>query len=418
MPMRRFRDLAFARIIEGAAGTSSAPPGAGQQPDVAGLPQRDAIAEALGLERYPLVDLRADLGEALVERERTLVIESMNAVREVIRLRARNKDNIGRGDHAKPLGCYVADFTVSPPDVVAADDQAGIAARGNLGRTFPAIVRFSNSEPKDVIDFRSATVGLAIKVKLDPAEHPNKEFLFDAGTEQDFVAGGLDTFVSRNIIDYADLFRLRIHPLANALTIIDRHPEAFEVFGKAPLRRLFSLSSGTAPMVLEKRFSSLLPYAWGNAAVKYRFEPCHAFDRSNATFSRFDDNYQAKVVTEFLKSHDICYVMKIQARPRPGSDDERSLIDRTFPIEDAMACWPEPGAEKEFPGAQFREVARVRIKSGTRAMDDRACERLAFNPWNGLKAHQPLGSLSRARLAVYKASELARNELYKAAPAQ
>ena len=173
MPMRRFRDLAFARIIEGAAGTSSAPPGAGQQPDVAGLPQRDAIAEALGLERYPLVDLRADLGEALVERERTLVIESMNAVREVIRLRARNKDNIGRGDHAKPLGCYVADLTVSPPDVVAADDQAGIAARGNLGRTFPAIVRFSNSEPKDVIDFRSATVGLAIKVKLDPAEHPN-----------------------------------------------------------------------------------------------------------------------------------------------------------------------------------------------------------------------------------------------------
>ena len=51
-------------------------------------------------------------------------------------------------------------------------------------------------------------------------------------------------------------------------------------------------------------------------------------------------------------------------------------------------------------------------------MDDRDCERLAFNPWNGLKAHQPLGSLSRARAAVYKASELARKDLHEAAHPQ
>lgn len=381
-----------------------------------GLPMQDPIAEALALERYPLVDLRADLGETLVEGERALVLESMNAVREVIRLRARDKDNIGRGDHAKSLGCYEAEFTVSASDVVAADDQAGIAARGHLGRTFPAFVRFSNSEPKDVSDYRSATVGLAVKVELDPAEHSSEEFLFGAGAEQDFVAGGLDTFVSRNIVDYAELFRLRIHPVANALAIHDRHPAAFEVFGKEPLRRLVSPSSNSAPMALEKRFSSLLPYAWGHAAVKFRFEPCHRFDRGEATFSRFDDDYQAKVIKEFLEGNDICYVMTIQARPRPRSDDERTLIDRTFPIDDATVSWPDPESGKAGPVAEFREVARVRIRSKTPAIDEGDCERLAFNPWNGLKAHQPLGSLSRARAAVYKASELARKDLEAAAP--
>lgn len=402
---------------------SSVSTGLGQQAvcpsaDVAALPQGDPIAEALGLERYPLVDLRQDLGEVLIEKEAELVCRSIGAVREVIRLRATDQDNIGRGDHAKPIGCYDAEFTVSSADVVRADDQAGIAAPANLGKTFPAIVRFSNSEPKDVSDYRSATMGLAVKVTLDAAEHPKEQFLFERSGEQDFVAGGLDTFVSRNIVDYADLLELRIHPIRNALRIMDRHPEAYWVFGKEPLLRWLNPISSSAPMVLDKTFSSLVPYAWGDAAVKYRFEPCHEFDRSTVEFSRFDDSYQSKVVAEFLRSKDICYVLKIQVRPRPGSDDERSAIDRTFPIDDATARWPQPGEGTDTAGAAFHEVARVRIASGTPAKSDPVCEKEAFNPWSGLKAHQPLGSLSRARAAVYKASELVRKELYRTMPQQ
>jgi hypothetical protein len=67
-------------------------------------------------------------------------------------------------------------------------------------------------------------------------------------------------------------------------------------------------------------------------------------------------------------------------------------------------------------GAEFREVARVQIKRGSMAMSDRACEDLAFNPWNGLKAHQPLGSLNRARLSVYKRSEWVRKDIDRAMP--
>jgi hypothetical protein len=382
------------------------------EPRAPGAPGSVALAgEAFTLQRYPVVDLRVDLGESLIEGEEALVRRSMRAVEDVIRQRARDPGNVGRGDHAKPLGCYRAGFTVSPPGTVRADDRAGIAGPENLGRTFEAVVRLSNSEPKDVPDLRSATTGLAIKVALDPAGLARDDLLPGGGAEQDFVAGGLERFVSRSIVEYAELFELRIHPFRNALRIRSRHPDAFTVFGAEPLLRSLRLTAAAVPLVLEQRFSSLLPYAWGAAAVKYRFEPCHAFDRRTARFSRFDAGYQAKVLTEFLRSNDVCYVMKVQARPRAGSEDERRVIAAAFPIEDATVSWPEPGAEAGRVSAAFQEVARVRIKAGSSALAEPACERLAFNPWNGLKAHQPLGSLNRARLAVYRRSESVRTEI-------
>jgi hypothetical protein len=301
---------------------------------------------------------------------------------------------------------------VSSRDVVRAEDQLGIARPENLGRMFEAEVRLSNSEPKDVPDLRSATTGLAVKVTLDPATHAGDDRLLGQEPKQDFVGGGLvDRFVSRSIVDYTDLIELRIHTYRNAFKIWSRHPEAFSVFGTGPLLRSVSLSATAAPLVLEKRFSSLLPYAWGSAAVKFRFEPCHAFDRSAASFNRFDAGYQAKVLAEFLRSSDVCYVMKVQRRPRAGSEDDRRVIASAFPIEDATVVWPEPGPQTPGPSAEFREVARVTIKRGSTPMGDDACEGLAFNPWNGLKAHQPLGSLNRARLAVYKHSESVRKQL-------
>lgn len=365
------------------------------------------------LDPYPPAPLRSDLGESLVACERELVRDAMDSVDEVIRLReSRDRTNLGRGDHAKPLGCYNAQFTVAAPDVVRAEDRTGIARPENLGRTFPARVRLSNSEPKNVSDFRSATTGLAVKVVLDSATYPGGDFLLEGHGEQDFVAGGLQTFVSDNIADYADLFRLRIHQYSNALRISQRHPEAFAVFGTDPLLRYLNPSSSVAPMVLEQKwFSSLVPYAWGNWAVKFRFERCHDFDRDAYGFSRFDPGYQRKIVSEFLQDHDICYIMKIQKRPRPGTADESQAIDNAFPVEDAKVEWPDPGQATGAWTAEFREVGRLRIEAGTAAMDDRACENLAFNPWKGLKAHQPLGSLNRARWAVYQRSEWVRKDI-------
>jgi hypothetical protein len=404
--------LRLAVLGAACASAASAEEDRAQAPDAVGL-QGDPLAEALGLKRYPLVELRGDLGEAQVHQEVELVRKSIDAANGVVQKRAREKGIFGRGDHGKSLGCYKARFAVSGADIVRPQHRAGIATPENLGRTFEAVVRFSNSEPKDVSDFRSATMGLAVKVLLDPAQPAKDQFLLERSGVQDFVAGGLGTFVSPSISEYADLFSLRIDPFSNALPIIARHPDGFRVFFKEPLLRLANPSPGAAPIVLENSFSSLLPYAWGSAAVKFRFEPCHRFKRSDREFSRFDSDYQSKVITRFLRKNDICYVMKIQVRPRPGSDDEKLVIDKKYPLDDATVRWPEPGDAETTPGAQFHEVARLTIAQGTNAMDEQACECLAFNPWHGLKAHQPLGSLNRARALVYKESEAVRKPIYR-----
>jgi hypothetical protein len=75
-----------------------------------------------------------------------------------------------------------------------------------------------------------------------------------------------------------------------------------------------------------------------------------------------------------------------------------------MPIEDASVPWPEDRspylavARISVP----RQVAWSEAKSAT--LDDR----LAFNPWHGLSAHRPIGSIMRARKMAYRRSALAR----------
>ncbi len=72
----------------------------------------------------------------------------------------------------------------------------------------------------------------------------------------------------------------------------------------------------------------------------------------------------------------------------------------TMPIEDATAVWPVA----ESP---FVPVARVRIPKQTawsRQLSVEIDDKTAFNPWQGLQAHRPLGSVNRARKASYEMS--------------
>ncbi len=71
-----------------------------------------------------------------------------------------------------------------------------------------------------------------------------------------------------------------------------------------------------------------------------------------------------------------------------------------MPIEDASVEW----SQEDSP---YIAVARVRVgpqvafsERGAQGFDDR----LSFNPWHGLEAHQPLGGVMRARRSVYAAS--------------
>jgi len=72
----------------------------------------------------------------------------------------------------------------------------------------------------------------------------------------------------------------------------------------------------------------------------------------------------------------------------------------TMPIEQAHKPWPEEHSA-------YIQVARLVVPpqdSFDEFIEPRQDDALAFSPWRGLAAHQPLGSIMRVRRAVYEAS--------------
>jgi hypothetical protein len=69
----------------------------------------------------------------------------------------------------------------------------------------------------------------------------------------------------------------------------------------------------------------------------------------------------------------------------------------TTPIEDATVEWKEDDSP-------WAPVARLRIPpQAVAAPGGDACEEMAFDPWHALVEHRPLGSMNRARRAIYPA---------------
>jgi hypothetical protein len=75
-----------------------------------------------------------------------------------------------------------------------------------------------------------------------------------------------------------------------------------------------------------------------------------------------------------------------------------------MPIEDASVPWPEDHSP-------YVPVGRITIppqvawsEAGSATIDDR----LAFDPWQGLTARRPIGSIMRARKMAYRQSAQAR----------
>jgi hypothetical protein len=111
---------------------------------------------AAGLEPYPLIPLRKDLGEFLIEGEQAYVQQALGSVEKVIKFRMTDPDirstRIGagnhRGDHGTPHGCFPAEFLVQRQDPQGErrfrgrrhdQDQAGHCASRRSGLRDPRL---------------------------------------------------------------------------------------------------------------------------------------------------------------------------------------------------------------------------------------------------------------------------------------
>jgi len=78
-----------------------------------------------------------------------------------------------------------------------------------------------------------------------------------------------------------------------------------------------------------------------------------------------------------------------------------------MPVEDAAILW-DPDASPHVPIATLQFEPQDVLSPARRVHGD---DHLAFNPWNGVAAHRPLGSIMRVRKAAYESSSAQRHRL-------
>ncbi len=296
-----------------------------------------------------------------------------------------------RGVHAKAHGLLTGRLTVLPglPPALA---QGLCAAPGS----YDAVLRFSTN-PGDILDDSVSTPrGLALKI-LGVAG-ARLEDATDA-TTQDFVMANAPAFTAPDGKAFLKSLKLLAattdtpQVFKKAFSGLLRGVEAaLEAVGtKSPT--VISLGGHPETHILGETFYSQVPLRWGDYVAKIAVAPV-APDLTALTGASLDVNGRPdglrEAVSAFFETRGGIWDLRVQLLTDPA----------TMPVEDASVPWPET----ESP---YVAVARIEVPpqaswdaEKVRSLD----EGLAFNPWHGLAAHRPLGSIMRARRAVYPRS--------------
>lgn len=142
---------------------------------------------------------------------------------------------------------------------------------------------------------------------------------------------------------------------------------------------------------LATRYWSTTPYQFGADAIKFAVKPTSQID---GTIGETPDYLRSSLI-DSLKNHDATFDFLIQLQ----TDPEKT------PIDDPTVEWREQDAP-------LQKVATIRIPHQVFDTPEQNAfdEALSFTPWHSLPEHQPLGSINRARKAVYQATSEQRHQ--------
>ncbi len=131
--------------------------------------------------------------------------------------------------------------------------------------------------------------------------------------------------------------------------------------------------------LLAARYSSTLPYAIGQAVVKYRLVPETPIEPDTPGTS---PNCLAEDLAKRLAADPVTFLLEAQL----------FVDDSVTPIDRATERWDETASP-------FRTVARLEIAAQDINQDGQAAygEALAFSPWRTLRENRPIGSIADAR---------------------
>ena len=302
-----------------------------------------------------------------------------------------------RGVHAKPHGYLRVTFEVL--DGLSPHLAQGLYA---APATYDAILRFSTT-PGDVLDDAVSTPrGVALKVLDVPgARLPGSE----GDRTQNYVFGNSPTFQVATAAKFLQQLEPmaattgRAEPLKHAISVLSRNAEAALEMVGGKSATLTTLAGQAPTELLGDSFYSQAALLHGDYYAKLAMSPVSpeltALSRQKLDLSGHPDAIRDSV-REYFRSLPGAWELRVQV----GTD-----ID-AMPIEDAKTEWPEDRSP-------YVAVARITARpqdSWSDDLRDLVEEHLAFDPWIGLAAHRPLGSIMRARRPAYAAARHYRDE--------
>jgi hypothetical protein len=326
------------------------------------------------------------LGEESVPAGETERIKEIVEIHWYIQERVDRKEKpVPRGQHPKHHGCVRAEFVVEPelPEAL----RHGIFSEG---RTYAAIIRFSNGRSRD--DRKPDAHGMAIKL-LGVEGEKVLESAMDAST-QDFLMIDHPVFFVRDVADYIPLMK-DFRRLATGNILAKSYSGLKVIFSQ---NHKFKLLRETASKKIESplsaRYWSTTPSRLGAGAMKFsaRSDPEYAM----ATPTSDSKDRLREAMAAHLSRGEARFDFEVQLQTDPV----------TMPVEDPTVLWDETEAP-------FVKVATIRIPAQDFESEEQmaACENLSFTPWHALAEHRPLGGINRARKAVYEAMSNRRREL-------
>ena len=355
-------------------------------------------------DRPPLAAVERELpGEAsaikIVAR-----IAGATVIGEYCNVRKDHSDGKAQRDqHAKPHGCVCARLTVHdnlPPEM-----DLGIFQRG---RSYDAIVRFSNAFGASRSDRKFDGRGMAVKLLDIGAPNILSELVPNyPRAEQHFLLTNYPVFFCRNFDDYAKFIQILDLPNQTLHDKIRRVVRLLFFFLPRRLPQAWIFARTAAKLIrspLRQTYHSMTPYSYGDdKVVRYIVSPTHTprDPRSSISLMRGDN---------FLRD-----TLEAELDPAQHGEADKAVFDFAVQVrsaatpsdvEDASRRWKRR-RDKTFSLAKL-EIPLQRFSAPNEVC---ACETQAFNPWSCIPQHRPLGSLNRMRLGVYLTSMHVRNLL-------
>ncbi|WP_246165639.1 catalase family protein [Sphingomonas ginsengisoli (ex An et al. 2013)] len=315
----------------------------------------------------------------------------MDTMRSITETTSKDNGHAVRSVHAKAHGVFAGELTV-------ASGLPAELAQGLFGApaTFKVVMRLS-TQPGDLLDDSvSAARGMAVKVLDVPGERlPDSR----DETSQNFVLASDPAFAAPD----AKKFLGSLKQLAattdkaewakKALSATFRGLEgALEAVG-GQSAMLKSMSGVPITHPLGDSYHSQTAFRFGDYIAKFALVPV-SDNLTQLKGERVDVTDRPDALREEIRNTMIEQGGEWELRVQLCSDLEK------MPVEDASVAWDEE-ASPYHTVARITVAPQLSVGTELQTLTD---ERTFFSPWHGLAAHQPLGSVNRARRRTYEMS--------------